>query len=588
MSLLLQKIIFPKINVCTEEALYFRGQGSRYDYGAQSLSVPKNEVVSFNSFFNIFSIFKWKKYTTLSSLFLNVQAQGSGNITIKHVERGVVKVLSQHEYISTEHCVNDIEIDISNIHFGYVYVEWQSIEDSVLTSFQFYTQDVVDVSSMALVITTFNREAAVTKTINRINNELLNNDEFKGQFKLIVVNNGSDFDSVSGDDIAIIKNENLGGSGGFMRGLIEAQGMTSVKHVIFMDDDGSCEIDSIVRTHAFLLLAKDTNTVITACMMFEDEPAIIHESGAVWQKDFLHYPAKHRLDVRKVSNLESFDDEIKIGYGGWWFLAFHVNSIEHYSFPFFVRGDDLLFGYMHKKHNIVTLNGVASWQMDFERKISVLNNYLNFRTVAVPALVSDRKYSSLFLTLFFIRELALVTFACRYELAKAIIMSYNDCMKGQDFWVNNADCIQIRQRINSITKNEKYSSSDVNIVNGCIDYPSVTKESRLHKIFRLFTLNGHLIPSFFFYSKPIAVDYRHRHPTKYSFLRKTIYNINIENGNLIELTHSKIDFFKIISLGFLTAIKNLIKFSSVRKEMKKNLPYLTSKEFWTMKFNKKN
>ncbi len=69
-------------------------------------------------------------------------------------------------------------------------MEWQSDEDSVLNGFEFLTKDHVSKSSMALVITTYNRKEAVTKTINRINKTLLTQSEFKDRFKLIVVNNG--------------------------------------------------------------------------------------------------------------------------------------------------------------------------------------------------------------------------------------------------------------------------------------------------------------------------------------------------------------------------------------------------------------
>ncbi|EBP4151685.1 glycosyltransferase family 2 protein, partial [Salmonella enterica] len=149
----------------------------------------------------------------------------------------------------------------------------------------------------------------VTKTINRINKTLLTQSEFKDRFKLIVVNNGEAINHPSGNGVMVINNENLGGSGGFMRGLIEAGKINDVKHVIFMDDDGSCEIESICRTHAFLLMAKDKNTVVTGCMLFEDNPAIIHESGAIWHRDFLHYPDKHYLDAREIDSLDTFDNE---------------------------------------------------------------------------------------------------------------------------------------------------------------------------------------------------------------------------------------------------------------------------------------
>ncbi|EOG3424440.1 glycosyltransferase, partial [Salmonella enterica] len=300
MYFLLQKIILPNIDLCTEEQLYFRTQGGKYNYTSRNLLVPRHKVAYFDTFFNAFSIKKWKKYTTLTSLFLRVNIIGRGTITVRHKENGVIRVLKQIDFKSSCNISDEIEIDISKINFGYIYVEWQSDEDSVLNGFEFLTKDHVSKSSMALVITTYNRKEAVTKTINRINKTLLTQSEFKDRFKLIVVNNGEAINHPSGNGVMVINNENLGGSGGFMRGLIEAGKINDVKHVIFMDDDGSCEIESICRTHAFLLMAKDKNTVVTGCMLFEDNPAIIHESGAIWHRDFLHYPDKHYLDAREI------------------------------------------------------------------------------------------------------------------------------------------------------------------------------------------------------------------------------------------------------------------------------------------------
>ena len=38
----------------------------------------------------------------------------------------------------------------------------------------------------------------------------------------------------------------------------------------------------------------------------------------------------------------------------WWFLAFNLKDIIKYPFPFFIRGDDLLFS-LNNKLNITTL-----------------------------------------------------------------------------------------------------------------------------------------------------------------------------------------------------------------------------------------
>ncbi|EHY4791248.1 glycosyltransferase family 2 protein, partial [Salmonella enterica subsp. enterica serovar Minnesota] len=190
MYFLLQKVILPNIDLCTEEQLYFRTQGGKYNYTSRNLLVPRHKVACFDTFFNAFSVKKWKKYTTLTSLFLRVNIIGRGTINVRHKENDVIRVLKQIDFKSSCNISDEIEIDISKINFGYIYVEWQSDEDSVLNGFEFLTKDHVSKSSMALVITTYNRKEAVTKTINRINKTLLTQSEFKDRFKLIVVNNG--------------------------------------------------------------------------------------------------------------------------------------------------------------------------------------------------------------------------------------------------------------------------------------------------------------------------------------------------------------------------------------------------------------
>lgn len=50
---------------------------------------------------------------------------------------------------------------------------------------------------------------------------------------MIVVNNGEAINHPSGNGIMVINNENLGGAGGFMRGLIEA-GKSTISNMSYL------------------------------------------------------------------------------------------------------------------------------------------------------------------------------------------------------------------------------------------------------------------------------------------------------------------------------------------------------------------
>lgn len=162
-------------------AALFQNSGRKYNYTSRNLLVPRHKVAYFDTFLMHSQLRNGKIYN-LNITFLRVNIIGRGTITVRHKENGVIRVLKQIDFKSSCNISDEIEIDISKINFGYIYVEWQSDEDSVLNGFEFLTKDHVSKSSMALVITTYNRKEAVTKTINRINKTLLTQSEFKRSF----------------------------------------------------------------------------------------------------------------------------------------------------------------------------------------------------------------------------------------------------------------------------------------------------------------------------------------------------------------------------------------------------------------------
>lgn len=60
-----------------------------------------------------------------------------------------------------------------------------------------------------------------------------------------------------------------------------------------------------------------------------------------------------------------------------------------YSFPFFVRGDDIEFSYTNK-FKIIHMNGIAVWQEDFKIKESPMTLYLDVRSHVLHHLVLEQ------------------------------------------------------------------------------------------------------------------------------------------------------------------------------------------------------
>ncbi len=101
-----------------------------------------------------------------------------------------------------------------------------------------------------------------------------------------------------------------------------------------------------------------------------------------------------------------------------------------------------------------------------------------------------------------------------------------------------------------------------------VDCHVLVRKSHL-QIFRCITLNGHN-SSFLLIKKPIVVDYRRY---TLSFIRRiTIYHLNIENGKLLKLTHSKWSF-KVIINGFVYGSQKFLSVLNLQKKGRKIVCY---------------
>src|SRR5215218_7300024 len=97
---------------------------------------------------------------------------------------------------------------------------------------------------------------------------------------IVVVDNGR---SLQPDDldlahVTLLPNPNLGGAGGFARGLMHLRAEGRVTHVLFMDDDVSFDPDLVVRIVRLLSYASDPQLCIAGAMLVREQPTLLFEA----------------------------------------------------------------------------------------------------------------------------------------------------------------------------------------------------------------------------------------------------------------------------------------------------------------------
>ncbi|MDE8035556.1 glycosyltransferase [Actinobacillus equuli subsp. equuli] len=576
----IQNSIYPKFNLCTQNDLYFRiNQYVDLNIANSSLIFDKFGYVSTDTYFNSVSVGKWKNHTNLDDLNFSITFKGKIKINwILNRLHYSPKILDEIYLDNAELLETSFNLPFWNeLEDGMLFFSIQALDKSVITDFSYFTNTKPNNTvKLGIVITHFNRQQYVLPALERLKQELLADTYFKNKVVLNVVDNSQNLPEVEG--VNIIKNENLGGSGGFTRGLMALKEDGNYTHCLFMDDDASCEVEGIKRTISLLQFAKDPELAIGGAMLREDEMYRQYENGAKF--DGLLTPIKAGLDLREVPHLLINEQEEKIDFCGWWYFAFPLSKVKHYTFPFFVRGDDIGFGLAHK-FNIITLNGISSWQGDFALKHGPLPAYLDNRHQIMQHFHHFSGQGKLSLVKVTARMTLSNLFTYHYDTALASIYALEDAMKGDEFWKSNVDMTAKRKEISTLIQNEKAGNISVSLRDSSL--PGNPHEGRLARLFRWATLNGNLLPTIFFKKGVVWQHKAHGHLREIYRYKRVLY-IHWPSNTGFVLEHDKKKFFSLLFRYTKAVYKLISNYDRLKEEYQSSYDELTSTEFWKKQF----
>ncbi|MDP3338878.1 hypothetical protein [Frigidibacter sp.] len=494
--LTLQHMILPEQGICTEMELYVHLQGaSGVNLGDGTIWLGSGGVACFDSYFNLLSIGKWQAAAPFASLSLELEAQGRFELRVYHAIPGrswELLACALQDLPKLGRLAVDLSHFTLNAAAGVIFFELRAMDDTVLRAARFVTHDpVLRQPRLGICITTFRREAEVARTAARLD-AFIAGSEFGGQMHAFVVDNGGSAELGNLTHVDRVANRNLGGAGGFARGMAEAEAR-GFDHCLFMDDDAAFHMESIHRTVAFLSRAQDPRTAVAGAMISNTHKWAMWEAGATFNQHCR--PQQGGRDLRRRD--EVLDMEFQTSapadpnfYGGFWFFAFPIAAVRARPFPFFVRGDDVSFS-LANGFRTVTLNGVVSFQDDFTEKESVMTHYLDLRSHVVHHLAVERLGQGAWATAKIpLRFLARSLARFHYETAAAELLAWRDVMQGPEFFAANADMSVRRLTLGTIAKTEVWgprSGAD-------LAWRSPKLRSRRALALLRLTLNGHLLP----------------------------------------------------------------------------------------------
>ena len=436
--------------------------------------------IAIDTYFNSFSIGKWKKYTRIKNVYITLKFTGKMRITLIRKERQGKEVLTH--YIKEkiiESSGEEVTICFNDPYCTGIYtIDLFAVTNSIFYGGYYWTdidEKDIDSGSIALDICTFKREHFIKKNIGLIKKKIFesnNYDFFKKKIEIFIIDNGNSLvpEEFPEKYIHLIHNKNVGGAGGFTRGLIEIKKKSKIlgiTHALLMDDDIVVEPESIYRTWCLLSILKTEykEAFVGGAMLRLDHQNIQVECGAIWNRGEL-LGRKAGLDLRGVAPCLYTEVEESIEYTAWWYTALQLSVVreDNLPIPIFIRGDDVEYG-MRNARRIITMNSICVWHEPFENKYSSTTFYYILRNRLIDNAIHGVNMSKKELIRELERQVLSEVYLYRYKNARLLLRGVVDYLAGID-WLKTKK----GEDIHNSLLNDGYKMQYLEDIQGYFDY----------------------------------------------------------------------------------------------------------------------
>lgn len=419
------------------EALFIApGTGPAIDAGG---------ILRLDTFANTFYEKYWRDLTHLRTLTL--QTVTTGRCSVRMVRRisgrpeTVVEALACGTQVQTRLAceLTDFSPDNALLH-----LEIEALDGAAqLHSGSWRTNDPVrNGVRLAIVTCSFSREAMLVDNLRRMSTACAAAEEITNVF---VVHQGEQnlaefapyraLSEVFGQKLRLIQQRNIGGTGGFTRGMISAL-EEGASDVLLLDDDIKILPDMLTRLVALLGLL-ERPTTIGGQMLDLHRPTVLHASheGVDLPRLRLHNPCKG-TDMAARNAADGFARRHDSDYAAWWFCSIPAQTCRAIGLPvpMFIRHDDVEYGVRTKAAGaaLVVMPGLFVWHEPFGRRSPLSYTYYERRNFMIAAAL-HAPVPPWRLAVRHWRETATALRAGRFDYCSTLCQAADDYLKGPEW-----------------------------------------------------------------------------------------------------------------------------------------------------------
>ncbi len=343
------------------------------------LSLDNGATANTNTYFGRFAASYWQRWTTVTdvsiSVFLDVERRARVRLMASDIA-GHRRIVDSIDIAESGTITMSTTLD-KYVDGGALWLEFEAQGGKLVIEELVWAVASPDhVRPVAIAICTFNRADDCALTIAA----LASDDTVVAAIDAIyVVDQGTDLvkdrdlynvtAAKLGDKLRYLQQPNLGGAGGFTRGLYEVSAANEHADVILMDDDILCEPETVLRLNAFANLTVEP-TLVGAQMLFLLNPDYLNVGAEEVHLHKLMHGQKVPKALGNTSMLNKRQERrVDAGYNAWWTCLIPAEVVARIGLPMpiFFQWDDVEYGVRAREAGFVTvtLPNAGVWHADF-------------------------------------------------------------------------------------------------------------------------------------------------------------------------------------------------------------------------------
>lgn len=419
----------------------------------RSLRVRPGENVSLGSYFNAFPASYWKWWTMVPDVYLQVRTEGSGAVTVMRSNaRGQIQRVESVQVEGKQTLEFKLTLEPFNDGGWYWFDLGAGDNGLILCEASWSVPSAgVRVGTVTLGMTTFNRAdyavanaraVAASSELREVLHQMLIVD----QGTQLVQDDPNYADAMREMDghLRVIRQGNMGGSGGYARGMYESlqrdeQGRRS-DYFMTLDDDIKVDAESILRACAFADFCR-VPTIVGSHMFDLYNRTLLNAYAEVVDPYTFRWgpmPDLGQLDFaeRGLRSRRVLHRRWDVDYNGWWMCLIPLEVIEEIglALPVFIKWDDSEYSLRAREHGYptVSLPGSAVWHVSWADKDDAVDwqAYFHARNRLIVALLhSQFPYGGRIL-----RETLMIetkhTISMQYYAGRLVLDGISDALAG--------------------------------------------------------------------------------------------------------------------------------------------------------------